>query len=215
VLGWLGNGCILTTKIQLAGFESDVDWLVGLNAELADTPEVTIWHPAHPRPLGVCVMFLDVRDDSHLVFHPDAAGHVAKKADAYAGTTQGLQEALDWLARGAPTPERGLVYLGGLGVSGSALTVGEPVLVEEQIVAGRSAGCHVPLRHGAHSDQNVCARRHAILKRSSDSREGIVVVDLKSTNGTYVDGQIVVEPTLVRAGSEIAFAGYFRFRVCG
>lgn len=205
----------MTIEVQLAGYDADVEWLSELGATVDAGADVTIWHPASPRPAGTCVMFLDVREDDYGVFHPEAAQYVATKADAYAGTVEGLREALDWIARGAPKPESGLVYLGGLGVSGSALNLGDAVPIDEQVVAGRDRGCAVPLRHGAHSDQNVCARKHATLKPTTGFYEGVVVIDLKSTNGTFVDGRRIVEPTLVRAGSEIAFAGYFRFRLCG
>lgn len=45
------------------------------------------------------------------------------------------------------------------------------------------------------------SRRHARIARSADGR--LVVVDLDSRNGTFVDGERIVEPTPIRAGSEV------------
>lgn len=44
------------------------------------------------------------------------------------------------------------------------------------------------------------SRRHAVLRRSGDS---VVIEDLGSTNGTFVNGERIREPTTVRSGDEV------------
>lgn len=200
-------------KIRLAGYHS-LDWLDALEGcEVGEPADVSLWNPAAPRPSrGFTVMYLDVREDDHLVRHPDAVHHVGSRADAYAGTARAVGEAIEWFRAGAPRPTRGAVYLGSLGTHALAIPIGTPAEIGERMVFGRGRSCDLILRHGAHSDQNVCARKHALVERTD---AGIVVTDLRSTNGTYVDGALIDAPTVARPSTEVAFAGYFRFLICG
>jgi hypothetical protein len=49
-------------------------------------------------------------------------------------------------------------------------------------------------------DDPEVSRRHAVLRRSGDS---VVIEDLDSTNGTFVNGERIREPITVRCGDEV------------
>ena len=51
---------------------------------------------------------------------------------------------------------------------------------EEELIAGRSVACGIPL------GDRLCSREHAAFRRTEDG--GVLVRDLDSTNGTYVNG---------------------------
>ena len=200
-------------RLGLAGVSRKLDGLAALGASIvAIDADVTLWDPRHPRPEGRVIQFLDVREDDYFVVHPAAMGLTGVRADAYAGDVHAVASALAWVAHGAPRPERGGIFLGALGTAWNRVPIGAPIAIEERCVVGRGRGCDLIVRHGAHSDQNVCARRHAMLERTA---EGIRLTDLQSTNGTFVDGVLVADAVLVGAGEEVAFAGVFRLAICG
>lgn len=180
-------------------------------------PDVIVWNAATPRPgtqhtlACPCVAFLDVREDDYGVVHPQAMDLVEVQADAYAGDLRGLESAFGWLVQRAPMPDRGAVFLGTLGTAFNRVAIGTAVAIAPRCVIGRSTSCDLSVRHGAHSDQNVCAPKHAILERSA---EGVTLTDLESTNGTFLNGQRITGPARVPPRSEIAFAT-FRLRFVG
>ena len=210
-------------RVRLAGYHQDDDWVGTAGIVVDEDAEIAIWNPSHEiqgrpmaRPAGVAIAYLQVRADPHGVVHPGARACVRRKADAYAGDVTGLIEAHRWLTQPQETPEHGaliyLVYLGALGARPAHLPIGHVFGVPSAsagAIVGRAKGCVINLRHGAHSDGNLCARHHARLEYVDD---GLRVTDLGSTNGTFLNGErkseFVAEP-----GAEIAFAGIFRFRV--
>ena len=106
------------------------------------------------------------------------------------------------------------IYLGsfkiaaGLILERKQLNQGEAVfervnLRGDQMVFGRDPSCDYPL------DYPMISWRHAILKRTP---QGLVVEDLNSRNGTYVNGSRVNGSALVQPGQEIGL-GSFRFQL--
>jgi len=76
-------------------------------------------------------------------------------------------------------------------------------LRSDQMVFGRDPSCDYPL------DFPMISWRHAVLRRTP---QGIVVEDLNSRNGTYVNGTRVNGTALVQPGQEIGL-GSFRFQL--
>lgn len=70
---------------------------------------------------------------------------------------------------------------------------GRKVLLPEEgeIVLGRDEGCHMRLA------SSLVSRRHCTL---GSSPEGVVVTDLQSQNGTFVNDVAITEPTILRPG---------------
>ena len=73
-------------------------------------------------------------------------------------------------------------------------------LPEHRFLVGRSSDCHLSL-----SEDQAVSRQHSYFERRAD---GFVVVDLASTNGTYVNDEPINERTLatgdlIRIGSHI------------
>jgi uncharacterized RDD family membrane protein YckC len=66
----------------------------------------------------------------------------------------------------------------------------------EKMVIGRSRSCDIRLR------EDTVSRLHAALVWRD---EGLVVEDLGSSNGTFVNGERVLSPQLVEAGDSIRF----------
>ena len=110
-----------------------------------------------------------------------------------------------------PTDE---IYLGSFKISASLILERKQInqgeaafervnLRGEQMVFGRDPSCDYPL------DYPMISWRHAILKRTP---QGIVVEDLNSRNGTYVNGMRVNGSALVQPGQEIGL-GSFRFQL--
>jgi len=79
-------------------------------------------------------------------------------------------------------------------------------LAEGDTTVGREDGLPVSL-----SGESTVSRRHAVLSRSGDS---VVVRDLGSTNGTFVNGMKVSAEVPLRAGDDVQF-GSVRFRYEG
>jgi pSer/pThr/pTyr-binding forkhead associated (FHA) protein len=76
-------------------------------------------------------------------------------------------------------------------VSGPA--AGKTVDVEQEVVIGRE-------ETDLEIDDVELSRRHAVVRRFANRLQ---VEDLGSTNGTYVDGTRIAEPTLLGGGAEI------------
>jgi hypothetical protein len=66
---------------------------------------------------------------------------------------------------------------------------------DRRVLMGRAPDCDIPL------STSSASRRHSLLLREGASW---LVMDLGSTNGTYVRGQRVVAPTPVQAGDTIS-----------
>lgn len=65
------------------------------------------------------------------------------------------------------------------------------------IIIGRGDDCHVVI------DDRRASRRHA---RVTQTEDGYVLEDLGSKNGTFLNGQPLVAPTVLRDGDEIGIA---------
>ncbi|MGN6867333.1 MAG: FHA domain-containing protein [Solirubrobacteraceae bacterium] len=76
-------------------------------------------------------------------------------------------------------------------VSGPA--AGQTVDIEEEVVIGREDT-------DLDIDDLELSRRHAVVRRHANRLQ---VEDLGSTNGTFVDGNRIAEPTLLGGGAEI------------
>jgi pSer/pThr/pTyr-binding forkhead associated (FHA) protein len=76
-------------------------------------------------------------------------------------------------------------------VSGPA--AGKTVDIEEEVVIGREDT-------DLEIDDEELSRRHAVVRRHANRLQ---VEDLGSTNGTFVDGNRIAEPTLLGGGAEI------------
>lgn len=86
-------------------------------------------------------------------------------------------------------------------VAASRLVVVEPAdlagtvhVVHGELTIGRAAGCEITL------DDTYISQLHA---RLFDSESGLVVEDLGSTNGTYLNRQRVTAPVVVTPGDRI------------
>jgi len=66
----------------------------------------------------------------------------------------------------------------------------------EKLVIGRSRSCDVRIR-----DDSVSRLHAAFVWRA----EGLVLEDMGSSNGTFVNGQRVLEPRIVAAGDDVRF----------
>ncbi len=64
----------------------------------------------------------------------------------------------------------------------------------QEITLGRAASCQLDV------DDDYASSRHAKIWRDE---QGFVVEDLQSTNGTYVNGQQISQPTRVEVGDVI------------
>src|SRR4029077_1235616 len=63
-----------------------------------------------------------------------------------------------------------------------------------ECLIGRSDGCHLRPRNEAVS------QRHCLIMHT---RSEVVVRDLKSLNGTYVNGERIVEEAVLRCGDQL------------
>ena len=66
--------------------------------------------------------------------------------------------------------------------------------IEQECVIGRSADCEAPI------DDPNASRRHAALRIVGPN---VVVEDLHSRNGTFVDGRLIGSPTIVSTAARI------------
>lgn len=75
--------------------------------------------------------------------------------------------------------------------------------ITEEMTIGRAAGCSITV------DDNYASQIHARIFRNGGT---ILVEDLGSTNGTYLNGQRVDGPTVVSAGDHLT-VGSITFEV--
>jgi DNA-binding CsgD family transcriptional regulator len=68
-------------------------------------------------------------------------------------------------------------------------------IVGPEFVIGRDQACHLELK------QDLVSRRHARLVESQD---GLVIEDLRSMNGVFVNERRITEPTLLAHGDTLA-----------
>jgi hypothetical protein len=73
--------------------------------------------------------------------------------------------------------------------------VGQELLVEDEVVLGR-----LETLDGALAPDEEISRRHARVYRADD---GFLVEDQQSANGTFVNGERIDEPRLLRTGDEL------------
>ena len=64
----------------------------------------------------------------------------------------------------------------------------------QEIILGRASACELDV------DDDYASSRHAKIWHDD---EGFVVEDLASTNGTYVNGQQISQPTRINVGDVI------------
>ena len=111
---------------------------------------------------------------------------------------------------GETSPARTAVYrpVATLTLTAPSTAAGRSVAVGPQgTVIGRDAGCHFVL-----ANDNV-SRRHAVVRQRGDGYE---IEDLRSTNGTRVNGQPVAGSHPLHDGDRLAFADVeVEFRVGG
>lgn len=68
------------------------------------------------------------------------------------------------------------------------------VLPDKEVFIGRDEGCHVRLA------SSLISRKHCSLQNTPD---GLVVTDLQSQNGTFVNEAAITEPTLLQPGDTL------------
>ncbi|MGO8947549.1 MAG: FHA domain-containing protein [Ktedonobacterales bacterium] len=83
---------------------------------------------------------------------------------------------------------------------GPSIEVGEFILDGRDIAIGRAPSCDIVLE----GDQ-LASRRHALLRSRS---EGYTVVDLGSSNGTYINDLEIREAVLLHEGDHISIGGH-------
>jgi len=76
---------------------------------------------------------------------------------------------------------------------------GQQFEVTGELTIGRGAGCQVVF------DDTYLSQRHARIAPAEGG--GLVVEDLGSTNGTYVNQQLLTEPVLSRTGDRLQLGG--------
>ncbi len=181
----------------------------------ADDAKVVVFDPRDgppsPHHAAPCVAVLPLDDADQDMVHPDSPRFVEMVADAYAGDARGLQSAVSYVVqpRPAPSVDPWITYVGGLGTPATATAVGTTVALDERRTIGRSS-CDLLLRQGAHSDQNIVARRHALIEPTA---AGPVAHDLGSTNGTWVHGQPIDAPMPLQAPVDVVISGCLHLRL--
>jgi len=73
-------------------------------------------------------------------------------------------------------------------------------LTNDETIIGRTAGADVVIQ------ESRVSRRHAVIRRATPGADTFEVVDLGSTNGTFVGGERV-ERLALKPGSEVAIGG--------
>ena len=74
---------------------------------------------------------------------------------------------------------------------------GQQWLIDDRLVIGRDPDCDIVI-----PDRQV-SRRHAQIIKSNN---GVILEDLGSKNGTYLNNQVVIEPVKLVEADEIAIA---------
>lgn len=164
------------------------------------------------------VACLPVIRDDHFFAADEGEAFVNLRADAYASCHETLRAALSFVLREDRSARgRGALRVTWLGPLGQ-LNLSEPQIgssfpleAERRMLVGRSSRADIVVRQGAHSDQCSVARQHAVFERT---RDGLVVRDLRSTNGTWVKGR-AVEQALIGPGDEVAISAMLRLRIDG
>jgi hypothetical protein len=108
-------------------------------------------------------------------------------------------------AAGATTPRSRLIVhrlatADGGSEDGPSIEVGEFILDGRDIAIGRAPSCDIVLE----GDQ-LASRRHALFRSRSD---GYTVVDLGSSNGTYINDLEIREAVLLHEGDHISIGGH-------
>ncbi len=85
-------------------------------------------------------------------------------------------------------------------LDGPSIEVGEFILDGRDIAVGRAPSCDIVLE----GDQ-LASRRHALLRSRAD---GYTVVDLGSSNGTYINDLEIREAVLLHEGDRISIGGH-------
>jgi serine protease Do len=75
-----------------------------------------------------------------------------------------------------------------------------PLGAHRELILGRAPSAAV--RFDPQGDGSV-GRHHARIAPSDDDPTRLVIADLKSRNGTFVNGERVVEPVMLRQGDRV------------
>ncbi|MBK1732192.1 ATP-binding cassette domain-containing protein [Thiococcus pfennigii] len=136
--------------------------------------------------------------DGRLQIEPEGDAPVLVNGAAAAGATQVGDG--DWVAFGETLLQVRLPRPGrdDAGAAQEGMPLGAPERGGEVLV-GRLRGCDLPI------DSPLISREHARLSIRAD---GVQVEDLKSTNGTWVNGQRIAQPVLLQPGDRVAFASF-------
>ncbi len=92
----------------------------------------------------------------------------------------------------------------GVRIIGDAEVSGELWPVDNFVTIGRSPGCTISIKDDEFSSSVHC--------RLTKTDTNFLIEDLGSTNGTFLNGEMVRTPTIVHEGDEI-MAGRSRFKV--
>ena len=117
---------------------------------------------------------------------------MARRRRTHASETVKLKiaDVRDAIAR-AQRKQAALVVL-----QGSESDIGTHVVLDKIVTIGRDPTCELPLQ-----DDGI-SRRHCRVQRGEEPT-AFVVEDLRSTNGTLLNGESLTEPTRLRAGDRI------------
>jgi ABC-type multidrug transport system ATPase subunit len=149
---------------------------------------------------------------NHALIRKEGGKYVIEDCNSRNGTAIG--ELQNRITR-APLQPSDVVFLGSYKIAASQLIstettieIGESAFTKvpfrgDMIEIGRDPSCEIPLPFP------MVSWRHARLTRTE---QGIVVEDLNSRNGTYLDGIKISGKTVMRPGQEIGL-GSFRFQL--
>lgn len=149
---------------------------------------------------------------NHAVIRSEGGKYVIEDCNSRNGTALG--ELANRIHR-APLQPSDVVFLGSYKIAASqlistehTLEIGESAFTKVSVRGdvteiGRDPGCDIPLPFP------MVSWRHARLTRTP---EGMVVEDLNSRNGTYLDGIRITGKVVMRPGQEIGL-GSFRFQL--
>jgi FHA domain len=215
------EACAQRAGFVIARTPAEADVVVFAPARLGEARACALGEPYRSAPLPM-VAFVAAAVGWDLVT-TEAVAAVGVRADAYAGDVASLADAVRWVLDPAASAERAregplrITYLGSLGEPcpplapriGGSVPLGE---IGATLLVGRDeTRCGVCLRQGPHSDQNTVGPKHATFERSAG---GATVKDRRTTNGTYVHGESILEMELA-PGDEVAVAWSHRLRLDG
>jgi diguanylate cyclase (GGDEF)-like protein len=73
-------------------------------------------------------------------------------------------------------------------------------LTKDETVIGRTAGCDIVI------PETRVSRRHAMIRRTRPGSDEFEIIDLGSTNGTFLEGQLV-QRSILQSGDKVVIGG--------